>query len=239
MAALQPGGIQAAAAAKRQRGVDPVAGACHHAAWKSNNDENLGDAARAKELYERALAIEEAAHGTEHVKVVAPLIDPGYVIDLGDATKAEELFGRSLAIEEAVHGTEHVGVARTLNNLGSTYADLGDAAKAKELLEHALAIKEAAYGPAHVEVANTLGILGDAHPDLGDAVKARELCERALTIQEAAHGPADVKWYALSTPGSAYSDLGDAVSCASESKCASRCVCVKIAAYITKSNNQL
>jgi hypothetical protein len=74
---LQPGGIQAAAAAKRQRGADPVAAACHHhAAGKSNNDKNLGDAARAKELYERALAIEEAAHGTEHVKVVAPLIDP-------------------------------------------------------------------------------------------------------------------------------------------------------------------
>ena len=50
MAALQPGGIQAAAAAKRQRGADPVAAACHRAAGKSNNEENLGDVARAKEL---------------------------------------------------------------------------------------------------------------------------------------------------------------------------------------------
>ncbi len=37
-----------------------------------------------------------------------------------------------------------------------------------------------------------------------------ELFERALAIQEAAHGPAHVKWYMLSSLGSAYSDLGDA-----------------------------
>ena len=40
--------------------------------------------------------------------------------------------------------------------------------------------------------------------------------------KEAAHGPANVKWYTLWSLGSAYSDLGDAVSCASESKCAVR-----------------
>ena len=68
--ALQPGAIQAAAA-KRQRGADPAA-ASHHA-----QDADLGDAARAKELYERALAIQEAAYGADHVEAATTLNNLG------------------------------------------------------------------------------------------------------------------------------------------------------------------
>ena len=110
----------------------------------------LGDAAKKKELLERALAIEEAAYGPDHPEVAITLTNLGNAYgDLGDAAKQKELLERALAIKEAAYGPDHTAVAITLTNLGNAYGELGDPAKQKELLERALAIEEAAYGPDH------------------------------------------------------------------------------------------
>ena len=59
-------------------------------------------AARAKELLERALAIEEAAYGEDHVNVALTLGNLGLAYaDLGDVARAKELYERALAIKEA------------------------------------------------------------------------------------------------------------------------------------------
>ena len=55
----------------------------------------LGDAARAKELLERALAIREAAYGPVHVTVACTLGNlVAACLDLGDAARAKELLER-------------------------------------------------------------------------------------------------------------------------------------------------
>ena len=131
-AALQPRAIKAAAAAaaaKRQRGADP----------------------RAKELLEleRALPIQEAAYGADHVNVASTLVNLGMAYrKLGDAARAKELYERALTIKEAAYGADHVNVASTLGNLGSAYYSLGDAARAKALFERAWPILVAAQHPS-------------------------------------------------------------------------------------------
>jgi tetratricopeptide (TPR) repeat protein len=128
----------------------------------------LGDAARAKELYERALAIEEAVYGAYHVEVANTLTNLGLV---------------QLRTPPPTVAPGHRRANLDGTALGELRTDLGDTARAKELLERALSIQEAAYGADHVNVAHTLGNLGKAYADLGDAARAKEVRERAKAIK--------------------------------------------------------
>jgi tetratricopeptide (TPR) repeat protein len=141
-------------------------------------------------VLERALRINEAAHGPEHPQVAATLTNLGVARrELGEPAAAVELLERVLRIEEAAHGPDHPEVAITLTNLGAARHELGEHALAAELYERALRIKEAAHGPDHPEVAITLINLGAARHNLGEHALAAELYERALRIFEAAYGP--------------------------------------------------
>ena len=71
--------------------------------------------ALARESYEHALALEEAALGSEHPHVAKLLHDLSNVTSqLGDHAKARALCERALAIEEATLGPEHPEPARSL-----------------------------------------------------------------------------------------------------------------------------
>ena len=175
---------------------------------------DLGDAAKQRDLLERALKIQEAYLGEDHKEVAITLRHLGSAYgDLRDAAKQRDLLERALKIQEAYFGEDHfgVGVANTLLNLGNAYGALGDAAKKRDLLERALKIQEAYFGEDHFGVAITLTNLGNAYGDLGDAAKKRDLLERALKIDEAYLGE-DHKEVAitLTSLGNAYGDLGDA-----------------------------
>ncbi|MBI3912798.1 MAG: tetratricopeptide repeat protein [Chloroflexi bacterium] len=146
--------------------------------------------ADAKQLLERALAIDEAAFGPNHPKVAAAVNNLGCVLqDLGDLAGARKHFERSLAIWEKSLGSDHPKVAAAVNNLGSVLQDLGDLAGARKHNERALAIDEAAFGPNHPNVATDVNNLGSVLYALGDLDGARKHYERALAIDEAAFGP--------------------------------------------------
>ncbi|MDP3229743.1 MAG: FxSxx-COOH system tetratricopeptide repeat protein, partial [Acidovorax sp.] len=145
---------------------------------------------QARQAYERALAIDEAAYGPNHPEVAIDVNNLGSVLqDLGDLAGAKAHFERALAIDEAAYGPNHPAVARDVNNLGSVLKDLGDLAGAKAHFERALAIAEAAYGPNHPTVATDVNNLGGVLKELGDLAGAKAHFERALTIDEAAYGP--------------------------------------------------
>merc|ERR1712050_825501 len=60
----------------------------------------LGDAAKERDLLQRALAIQEREYGPEHREVAATLADLGKAYgDLGDAVKECDLLQRALAIQ--------------------------------------------------------------------------------------------------------------------------------------------
>ncbi|HVS41319.1 MAG TPA: FxSxx-COOH system tetratricopeptide repeat protein [Candidatus Dormibacteraeota bacterium] len=144
----------------------------------------------ARRLFERALAIDEAAYGPHHPDVAGIVNNLARVLhDLGDLAGARRLFERALAIDEAAYGPHHPDVATDVNNLALVLRDLGDLAGARQGFERALAIDEAAYGPDHPTVATFVNNLASVLQDLGDLAGARQLLERALAIAEAAFGP--------------------------------------------------
>ena len=140
----------------------------------------------ARLLYERALAIGEAAHGPDHPDVAAALNNLALALrHLGYPEQARPLYERALGIGEAAYGPDHPNVATALNNLALVLGDLGYPEQARPLLERALAIGEAAYGPDHPTVAIRLNNLAGILRDLGHPDQARPLLERAAATEHA------------------------------------------------------
>ena len=173
----------------------------------------LREDAKAKVELEAALAILEAHHGCEHVRVAEVLNSLGAAcIQLGEYRRARELLERALRIKEANYGANDVRLAPALANLGNAHRELGEHAKAKEMHERALAMREAHHGPNHVEVALSLIGLASVYGSLGDYSRKKELLERALAIGQAHYGPQHIELaVTLNNLGGAYSALGDQV----------------------------
>ena len=172
---------------------------------------DLGHAAKARDLLERALPIYEREYGKDSTKVAGVLHElGGAYMRLGDYTKQRDVSERALPIYEREYGSDHAEVADVLGNLGNAHYHLGDYAKQRNLQERALAIKERTYGRDHAEVATTLTNLGNAYGKLGDHAKKRDILERALAIKERAYGRDHVTVaFTLDSLGVAYGDLGD------------------------------
>jgi tetratricopeptide (TPR) repeat protein len=144
----------------------------------------------ARQLFERALAIDEAAYGPHHPEVATDVNNLASVLrELGDLAGARRLFERALAIDEAAYGPHHPEVATDVNNLAMVLQELGDLAGARRGFERALAIHEAAHGPDHPTVASMVNNLAYVLQNLGDLAGAQRGYERALAIDEATYGP--------------------------------------------------
>jgi len=144
-----------------------------------------GNAAAAKQLHERALNIQEAHFGPNHVQVAVTLDNLGIAhTELGNPEYAKELLQRSLHIAESHFGKDHVQVAWTLDNLGAALRDCGEIRQAGVLHERALLIYEAEYGTDAVRLGRTLNSLGHIQRGLGKPAKAKSYYQRALVVYE-------------------------------------------------------
>jgi tetratricopeptide (TPR) repeat protein len=166
---------------------------------------------KAKECFERVLAIFEKALGKEHPDMVTSLSNlGGAYYELGDYAKAKECLERALAICEKSFGEEDLDTAVSLNNLGGVYMKLGDHAKAKEYFERVHVIFEKLTGVEHLYTGKSLNNLGTAYDELGDYVKAKECIERGLSILEKSSCKEHPDTASpLSNLGTVYSKLGD------------------------------
>src|SRR5262249_38401414 len=87
--------------------------------------------AAARSLLERALRIDETAHGPDHPNVAIPLSNLALVLqDLGQPADARPLLERALRIDETAYGPDHPTVAIPLSNLATVLRDLGQPADA-------------------------------------------------------------------------------------------------------------
>ncbi|HEX8822774.1 MAG TPA: CHAT domain-containing protein, partial [Archangium sp.] len=140
---------------------------------------------RAEPLYQRALAIQEAALGKNHPDVAESLSSLSALYHTqGMYGRAEPLQQRALAIREAALGKNHPHVADSLHHLGNLYADQGMYGRAEPLFKRALAIREATVGENHFTIAdslNSLALLRLAQQRPGEAVP---LLTRAFAISE-------------------------------------------------------
>jgi tetratricopeptide (TPR) repeat protein len=167
--------------------------------------------AAAKPLYERAIAIAQAALGPDDPEVAIRVNNLGSVLQArGDLPGARACFERALKIDEAALGPDHANKAILVNNLGGVLQAQGDLPGARACFERALTIDEAALGPDHPNVARDVNNLGLVLQAQGDLPGARACYERALTIDEAALGP-DHPNVAIrvNNLGSVLQDVGD------------------------------
>ena len=154
-----------------------------------NAEGDLGNAARMKELLERALKTREAFFGQSDAETAFILGSLGNAEGyLGNASRQKKFLERALKIEKDLYGQDHPSVARTLGNLGNAEGQLGNTAKKKELLDRALKILEGLHGQDHPGVAKVLANLGNAEGFLGNAARMKRLLERALKINQAFYG---------------------------------------------------
>ncbi len=170
-----------------------------------------GQYQEARIYLERALSIEEAAHGPDHPKVAKHANNLGRVMtDLGKQEQARNLFLRALAIDEAAMGPDHPQVARRLNNVGTTLTGMGKWDEAESFLARALRIDEAAFGPDHPNVAMRLINLGVLNLRKGELLRARDRFERGLRIDEAAFGSRHPRVArTIGNLGAVFNGLGD------------------------------
>ena len=91
-----------------------------------------GDYAGARPLYERALAIREAAQGPNHREIAPLLNDYGLLLLVtGDLTGARRAYERAIRISEQALGPDNIGLAGLLNSLGALLRQMGDYAPAR------------------------------------------------------------------------------------------------------------
>jgi tetratricopeptide (TPR) repeat protein len=95
----------------------------------------------ARGLYEKALPILEAAHGTEHPDVVSLSYSLGSLyVWMEEPARAQPLFERVLAADEKAYGKEHPELVEALFRLGLVHREQGHGGQAVALLERAVRI---------------------------------------------------------------------------------------------------
>mmetsp|Transcript_83153 Transcript_83153/g.131214 ORF Transcript_83153/g.131214 Transcript_83153/m.131214 type:complete len:610 (-) Transcript_83153:40-1869(-) len=165
-----------------------------------------GNPQAAKQLHERALRIQEAHYGQNHVQVGVTLDNLGIChMQLGNPEQAKALLERALQINERHFGPYHVQVAWSLDNLGGALRDLGEMLRAKAMHERALRIYQAEYGSEHVQLIQTLNNLGHTERGMGNPAAAKVFYQQALVICEKEVEPD------AATVAVGYNNLGNAV----------------------------
>ena len=146
--------------------------------------------AEAEPLYRRALAIEEASLGSDHLIVAASLNNLASLLySTSRFGEAESCYQRALAIDEASTGPDHPAVARDLNNLALLLRDTNRRAEAEPLYWRSLKILETSLGADHPDVAIRLNNLAILLRDSNRLEEAEPLTRRALAIDGGYFGP--------------------------------------------------
>ena len=111
---------------------------------------NLGQYEKAKELFERALKIQEQHYGQDHFEVARTLTNLATAYgELKDYDKAKDVLERALKINERHYGHGSVEVAITLSNLARAHGKLGEYKEAAEMLQRVLPVFEDHFGAHH------------------------------------------------------------------------------------------
>ncbi|MGW8265514.1 MAG: tetratricopeptide repeat protein, partial [Longimicrobiales bacterium] len=136
----------------------------------------------------RALAIQEANFGPDHLKTASALMNLGLLCQSeGDYQGAYDRYRRALEIQEAALGPTSSVVASTLGNLGFLLRSVEEYEEAEEVLRRSLRIQEEALGPDNPELLPVLTNLGFLYRDLRRVEESVDFYKRAIEIIEASY----------------------------------------------------
>jgi tetratricopeptide (TPR) repeat protein len=158
------------------------------AGWVAMPFRELGQLVEARDLIQRALAVEEKAYAADHPTLAISYSNLALVErDLGNLAEARRLLQRAIAIDEKAYAADHPTLAVSYSNLALVERDLGNLAEARRLLQRAIAINEKAYAADHPTLAISYSNLALVERDLGNLAEARRLLQQALAIEEKAY----------------------------------------------------
>ena len=158
-----------------------------HLAWHS-----LGDYAKARAGWERALEIRTRLLGKEHALRAGPLNNLGLLYESqGDDPAARTCYDEAIRIRKK-QGAEHPLLASPLNNLAWIQVKAGELDSAQANYERARDILVKSYTRMNAQVADVLHSLGVLHHTRGDIEQARSYFEEAMDISRTLLG--DFTW---------------------------------------------
>lgn len=152
----------------------------------------IGEFARAVELYNRALEIvgqekRDSPRRAVDLSIAFTLKNRAYARHLqGDDAAAEADYRQALTIRESVLPEDSLEIADVLNDLGAVIRQRGRPAEARPLLERAVRIYAAAGERPRLAIA--LANLGHVNAAQGRSLEAEVFFRRALLQTEAAVG---------------------------------------------------
>jgi tetratricopeptide (TPR) repeat protein len=151
--------------------------------------EDMGRYEEALEYYQRALRIEEQAHGKDHISSANNIhcIARMYS-EKGQYEEALEYGQRALRIQEEAHGKDHISSAGTICYIAKVYSAKGQSEEAMDYYQRCLRIQEEAHSKDHISNASTIGKIASVCRKKGQYEEALEYYQRCLQIEEEAHG---------------------------------------------------
>jgi len=155
-------------------------------AWALNNEAavlaDAGELERARQAFEKAIALKEKSAGPTHPDVAMSLLGLGDVLkDLGNLDAALAAEDRALAIWSE-QGSSFA--AKAENNKAEILLALARPAEAEVTFERALRALEREGGPDNILLAYPLNGLGETKLAQGDAEAAVRWFERALRLRQ-------------------------------------------------------
>jgi tetratricopeptide (TPR) repeat protein len=174
-----------------------VNGEDHANSFASLNDlayvlKALGDAGRARPLFERALSI--ARRMDQRVYIVAALDNLAWAEFLtGDLVAATEHFTEALKLRRALLGDDNVDTAALMLEYAAVLLVRREFVAAEPLFEQALAVYRKAYGDADEQTVTAIGQLANCLMVQGKYPEARALTEELLHLTVQLHGQQSVR----------------------------------------------
>jgi tetratricopeptide (TPR) repeat protein len=141
------------------------------------------DAAKAEEMYRKALAIREKMLPAADVELATTRLNLAGLALRHDAGEALKLARAALTVFEKKLGPMDVRTGVACGTLGAALATRGDIAEAERMFRRALAVAEKAHGPKTLQTADALENLADLLAQTGRELAARPLLDRAKKIR--------------------------------------------------------
>lgn len=149
-----------------------------------------GQFARAKDAYDKALAIRTRGHGDNDLGVARILNDLGSLHgQLEQTDQAIAAHSRALEIQQRLRGPEHVSATNSLSGLAVLHSRKNDFATALRMDQQVLAIRQKTLGDRHAATTAALENVAWDLKGLKRVEEARAHAARVLEIRKATLGP--------------------------------------------------
>ena len=143
---------------------------------------NTGNAGKAEEYLQRALAIRQQSFGNDHDLVAASYNDLGLIISSSDPDKALDYYEKALNTYKNVFGENHEKTIQALINTGIAYRNLELYGDATVNFERALELWKALHPDGHPNEAFIINNMGRTKQVMNDVDGALNLYQQALMI---------------------------------------------------------